>query len=206
MTEVTITVSTISDDSYPITILDTDRIAEVKKSVEAAEGTPAAEQLLRYHGRELEDLMSCLECGIFFEGAEVAMEPPSIAMLLVGNRGVGKSSCRNKFLNPSVELPEDEKNQSRTPTSPSRVSARLPVHKSPWSKDGSPERNAHPEMLDHVFKPHKMKILKPITQSRSVILKLYEDTPDIPDSIDAADAVAIVFSVTDRASFSGIHM
>ena len=45
MTEVTITVSTISDDSYPITILDTDRIAEVKKSVEAAEGTPAAEQV-----------------------------------------------------------------------------------------------------------------------------------------------------------------
>ena len=46
MTGVTITVSTISDDSYPITILDTDAIAEVKKSVEAADGTPAVEQVL----------------------------------------------------------------------------------------------------------------------------------------------------------------
>ena len=99
-----ITVRTVKSLCFALALKPTETIVGIKRKLEKAEGTPIADQVLLYAGRVLDD-QSTIESYHFRDGTTLDMEPPTVAIVLVGNAGVGKTSVLSNFVNPLSKLP-----------------------------------------------------------------------------------------------------
>jgi len=191
--KLTVLVRTIKGMSFKMALKPDDTVMDTKGKLEKMEGTPVSDQVLLYAGKVLDD-QSTMESYHFRDGVTLDMEPPTVAIVLVGNVGVGKTSILSNFVNPLSKLPQAGR---RNATWANGASGGVRRSSSMPPSPASPARVEMQPTLSCTYKSFE-------TMRRDMQLKLYKDEPDIPEAITAVDAVGIVYSVTDAQSFESI--
>jgi len=103
-----VTVRTLKGMSFKLALKPSATIYSVKEKIAGtSDGTEPDLQILM-HGTNILDNNSTIASYHIRNGTILDMEPPTVSIMLVGSKGVGKTSIQGAFMNPMAKLPVRE--------------------------------------------------------------------------------------------------